>query len=104
MECDHLKPSSSAESIGSNISSQLCFVAFKLEDEDYDFETKKCKGGKRELYGNNCPIIPDKDICDCTREKCPGCWSECIKCGSTKCGLECRINRKKSCKSIAFAD
>uniref|UniRef100_A0A1A9WVU0 ARF7EP_C domain-containing protein n=1 Tax=Glossina brevipalpis TaxID=37001 RepID=A0A1A9WVU0_9MUSC len=32
------------------------------------------------------------DVCDCMNEDCPGCWFECEKCGSTKCGLECRVN------------
>uniref|UniRef100_A0A1A9V237 ARF7EP_C domain-containing protein n=1 Tax=Glossina austeni TaxID=7395 RepID=A0A1A9V237_GLOAU len=42
------------------------------------------------------------DVCDCMNEDCPGCWFECENCGSTKCGLQCRVNRKFFYESIAF--
>uniref|UniRef100_A0A1A9WVU2 ARF7EP_C domain-containing protein n=1 Tax=Glossina brevipalpis TaxID=37001 RepID=A0A1A9WVU2_9MUSC len=39
------------------------------------------------------------DVCDCMNEDCPGCWFECEKCGSTKCGLECRVNQEEFIQS-----
>lgn len=33
------------------------------------------------------------NICDCMDENCPGCFFECLKCNSTKCGAACRANR-----------
>uniref|UniRef100_A0A1B0BBA9 ARF7 effector protein C-terminal domain-containing protein n=1 Tax=Glossina palpalis gambiensis TaxID=67801 RepID=A0A1B0BBA9_9MUSC len=104
MDCNRIRSSSSAESIGSNISSEPIFVAIRLEDADNEFEIMRRESRKRELCRKKSLKIPCKDICDCTRPKCPGCWSECIKCGSNKCGLECRINRKKSCNNFAYVD
>ena len=43
-----------------------------------------------------------KDICDCMSETCPGCWFECECCGSTRCGVVCRVNRKFFYESITF--
>ncbi|OCU02222.1 ARL14 effector protein-like [Xenopus laevis] len=34
------------------------------------------------------------DLCDCLEESCQGCFYPCPKCSSTKCGPECRCNRK----------
>ncbi|XP_052101361.1 ARL14 effector protein-like [Mytilus californianus] len=40
------------------------------------------------------------DICDCLSMNCPGCHFPCTKCGSEKCGQECRCCRRYIFESI----
>ncbi|KAH8272028.1 hypothetical protein KR018_007035 [Drosophila ironensis] len=42
------------------------------------------------------------DVCDCMNEDCEGCWYECRSCGSTRCGPQCRVNRKFFYESIVY--
>ncbi|KAM8960784.1 ARL14 effector protein-like [Pelodytes ibericus] len=39
-------------------------------------------------------LFNNRDLCDCLEETCQGCFYPCPKCNSTKCGPECRCNRK----------
>lgn len=55
------------------------------------------------LYDENgLHVSTAMDLCDCLSEECPGCFFECNKCNSTKCGLECRVHRKYMYDQIEF--
>ncbi|NXL87476.1 A14EL protein, partial [Alectura lathami] len=44
------------------------------------------------------------DLCDCLDKNCLGCFYPCPKCGSTKCGPECRCNRKWAYEIVETED
>ena len=58
-------------------------------------EDKPKRKPKRALHDSSgCRIIDGKDMCDCQDVNCPGCHFPCPACGSEKCGVECRIDRR----------
>ncbi|XP_012270946.1 ARL14 effector protein [Orussus abietinus] len=59
-------------------------------------------GGKRHHAYDEKGIFTQtgENLCDCLQKDCPGCHFTCPKCSSTKCGHECRNNRKWAYESI----
>ncbi|XP_032080181.1 ARL14 effector protein isoform X2 [Thamnophis elegans] len=50
---------------------------------------------KSKVYdGQGFLLFSGIDLCDCLDEDCLGCFYACSKCGSRKCGPECRCDRK----------
>ncbi|XP_058790717.1 ARL14 effector protein [Phymastichus coffea] len=72
-------------------------------------EREKRKLNRRLHHGNKKAALYDdkgiyittgQDLCDCLNKSCQGCHFPCPKCSSTKCGHECRNNRKWTYDSI----
>ncbi|CAH0405299.1 unnamed protein product [Chilo suppressalis] len=62
----------------------------KLNRKSYYINRKS-----KSIYNERGQIaVTGKDLCDCLDERCPGCHFPCLRCNSTKCGHECRVNRK----------
>ncbi|KAM4017799.1 ARL14 effector protein isoform 2-T2 [Anomaloglossus baeobatrachus] len=50
---------------------------------------------KNKVYDSQGILLANgMDLCDCLDEDCMGCFYACRKCGSNKCGIECRCDRK----------
>ncbi|XP_018783141.1 PREDICTED: ARL14 effector protein [Bactrocera latifrons] len=81
-----------------------------LEDFDPEKSNREKRKLKRKLTNSRSTVYDEyghmrhngMDICDCLDEKCPGCWFECKNCGSTRCGVQCRVNRKQFVDEITF--
>lgn len=55
------------------------------------------------LYDENgVHIATSVDLCDCLVENCVGCFFPCSKCGSEKCGIDCRVHRKYIYEEIEY--
>ncbi|KOC64377.1 ARF7 effector protein [Habropoda laboriosa] len=72
-------------------------------------EREKRKLHRRLYQGNKRHALYDEhgtyvhtgdDLCDCLNLNCAGCHFPCPKCSATKCGHECRNNRKWTYESI----
>ncbi|XP_033327492.1 ARL14 effector protein [Megalopta genalis] len=72
------------------------------EREKRKLHRRLYQGHKRHaLYDDNGIYIQTgDDLCDCMNLNCAGCHFPCSKCSSTKCGHDCRINRKWTYDSI----
>lgn len=72
------------------------------EREKRKLHRRLYQGHKRHsIYNDEGIYLPTgDDLCDCLNSDCAGCHFPCPKCTSTKCGHECRNNRKWSYDSI----
>ncbi|XP_029649710.1 uncharacterized protein LOC115223330 [Octopus sinensis] len=93
-----------------SVSKQLKMLSFAnpgkfMEDFDPERSAREMRKMNRRIYRENVKknqmydeagrlLDNSKDVCDCLDEDCPGCHFPCRKCGSEKCGTECRCNRK----------
>ncbi|KAI1890168.1 hypothetical protein AGOR_G00170890 [Albula goreensis] len=64
--------------------------ATKLSSSD-----RQTMGAKSKVYDSRGLLMGSgRDLCDCLDVDCMGCFYPCPDCGSRKCGVECRCDRK----------
>ena len=57
--------------------------------------SRQPRPGKSKVYDSRGLLIScGRDLCDCLDADCMGCFYPCPDCGSRKCGVECRCDRK----------
>ncbi|XP_040184270.1 ARL14 effector protein isoform X1 [Rana temporaria] len=62
---------------------------------------RQSASSKNKVYDSRGILITSgMDLCDCLDEDCMGCFYACRKCGSNKCGVECRCDRKWAYEQI----
>jgi len=67
----------------------------RISDKTYKPPVGTATTKKSNIYDNKGILIAHGlDLCDCLIQECPGCHFPCPRCRSTKCGHECRNNRK----------
>uniref|UniRef100_A0A6P4E8E2 ARL14 effector protein n=1 Tax=Drosophila rhopaloa TaxID=1041015 RepID=A0A6P4E8E2_DRORH len=97
-------------SIGRNLRQRQSRKGISNNDAILDSEKNKRKGKKKgQYFGKNSEYdeygnirFNGLDICDCINKDCDGCWFECPSCGSTRCGPQCRSNRKFFYEGITY--
>ncbi|KAM3877108.1 ARL14 effector protein [Diretmus argenteus] len=56
---------------------------------------RQTMAAKSKVYDSKGRLLSNgKDMCDCLDMDCLGCFYPCPECGSRKCGVECRCDRK----------
>ncbi|XP_041645798.1 ARL14 effector protein [Cheilinus undulatus] len=59
------------------------------------FSDRQALAAKSRVYDSKGRLLSNnKDMCDCLDVDCMGCFYPCSECGSRKCGVECRCDRK----------
>ncbi|XP_031755647.1 ARL14 effector protein isoform X1 [Xenopus tropicalis] len=67
----------------------------RLQTKSAASNSGQTAASKNKVYDSNGILICNgMDLCDCLDEDCLGCFYSCKKCGSNKCGVECRCDRK----------
>lgn len=72
------------------------------KNKRYNFtKAKPAKKVSNSMYDEQGRIrLTKEDVCDCFETSCSGCHFPCPTCGSPKCGVRCRVNRKYAFESI----
>ncbi len=73
----------------------------RVQCKDYQSQIQRNRAKQKELrlkqsqlYDDDGYLVSDRrDISDCLEAHCPGCHFPCQKCGSEKCGAQCRVYR-----------